>query len=162
MNIMSTKTKNKNSESCITNKSCIADQKYKDQEHKEIKVKEIVNVKKEYLIKMGYMDFSDWVSHNDHVYIGRNMSFYVPGANGSIWQNPYPLCTPGKKYKDKKQRYTIDESLVLYEKYVRSRPDLMSKLHELDGKTLGCWCITSTNKKCHGTVLSKLVSNYCN
>lgn len=130
-------------------------------------VKDVVNVKKEYLVKRGYDDFADWASHGDHVYIGRDMSFYVPGATASIWQNPFPVVVPGKKYKDKKIRYTLDESLILYEKHVLSNPDLMSRLCELDGKTVGCWCISSktnmsSKPKCHGDVLVSLVRVYCN
>jgi len=131
----------------------------KDQIKDQIKVKGVVNVKKESLIKNGYDDFSDWISHTDHVYIGRDMSFYVSGAHGSIWQNPFPVIVPGKKYKDKKQRYTLDKSLELYEKYVISNPDLMDRLHELNDKIIGCWCYPS---RCHGDILSKLVKEYCN
>jgi FMN phosphatase YigB (HAD superfamily) len=133
-------------------------------DHDKIRVKGVVNIKKEFLVQNGYTDFSDWASYDDHVYIGRDMSFYVPGAKGSIWQNPYPLCIPGKKYKDKKPRYTLDESLELYEQYIISNPDLMSRLNELNGKILGCWCVSNSDKtnRCHGNVLKKLVKEHCN
>lgn len=126
-------------------------------------VKGVVNVKKEYLIKNGYIDFADWASRKDNLYIGRNMDFYVPGAIGSIWQNPYPVLNPKKKYKDTKKRYTLDESLDLYEKYVLANPDLMDRLSELIGKTVGCWCKGPNGEnRCHGDILTKLVKEYCN
>ena len=45
------------------------------------------------------------------------------------------------------------ELLKLYEKYVRNNPFLMSSLHELKEKELGCWC---TPSPCHGDILIKL------
>ena len=35
---------------------------------------------------------------------------------------------------------------------------LLNDLHELKGKTLGCWC---KPKSCHGDILSELVKIYC-
>lgn len=120
----------------------------------------IVNVKKSELNKNGYADFKTWVSLKDHVYIGRNMSFYVEGATESIWKNPYPVskvAIPNKIYKHKKPQYTLDESLRLFKQHILSSPHLLSKLHELKGKTLGCWCKPN---KCHGDVLIELVTEH--
>ena len=38
---------------------------------------------------------------------------------------------------------------------------LLSDLHELKGKTLGCWCkdATGKGKSCHGDILVELVNN---
>jgi len=44
---------------------------------------DIVNIKKINLIKIGYNDFDEWNKKNNHLYIGRNMSFYVPGTEES-------------------------------------------------------------------------------
>ena len=45
-----------------------------------------------------------------------------------------------------------------FEEYMRnSRPDLMERIIELDGKTLGCWCSPAP---CHGDVLVKLLKEY--
>lgn len=73
------------------------------------------------------------------VYIGRP----------SKWGNPFPV--PSKNYDR-----IADPARILerYEKYVRSRPDLMAALPELRGKVLGCWCAPH---RCHGDVLVKLV-----
>jgi hypothetical protein len=39
----------------------------------------VVNIRKAILKKEGYTDFEDWAKNTDHVYIGRNMCFYVSG-----------------------------------------------------------------------------------
>jgi len=124
-----------------------------------IEVKDVVNIKKAFLVKAGYDDFSDWNTHDDHVYIGRDMSFYVPGTTKSIWHNPYPVAKNNITNKKKKPGYTLDESLRLYEEYIRSKPDLMAKLIELNNKVLGCWCKPN---RCHGDVLTRLVREHCN
>ena len=44
----------------------------------------------------------------------------------------------------------------MYENWIRTeRPDLMKRLTELKGKTLGCWCKPNP---CHGDVLVRLVN----
>ncbi len=48
-------------------------------------------IKKEELNKRGFKDFEEWASFSKHVYIGRNMSFYVKGAKASKWANPYTV-----------------------------------------------------------------------
>ena len=68
------------------------------------------------------------------VYIGRP----------SKWGNPYIIGVDGER----------DQVLLLYEAYVRSTPELMDSLHELEGKVLGCWCHP---KPCHGDVLIRLM-----
>jgi hypothetical protein len=49
----------------------------------------VVNVTKASLNAIGYSDFLSWSSQPAHVYIGRNMNFYVKGALRSPWANPY-------------------------------------------------------------------------
>lgn len=104
----------------------------------------VVNVKKVELRKLGYADFQAWAADIDNVYIGRNMSFYVPGATGSKWANPFSV-----------KRYGREECLRLYRDYILSRPELLNSLEELRGKTLGCWCHP---EKCHGDVLIELLN----
>jgi len=101
----------------------------------------VVNVKKAELKKKGYEDFEDWNKDPNHVYIGRNMNFYVPGTLGSIWKNPYSL-----------KKFSLEESLRMYEELVRKT--LYDRLEELDGKVLGCWCKPAG---CHGDVLLRLI-----
>lgn len=104
----------------------------------------VVNVKKAFLKKRGIADFAEWVSREDSVYIGRNMSFYVPGAVGSKWANPFPV-----------KKYGRDVCLQKYEEYIRENAELMSQLGELEGKELGCWC---SPEPCHGDILMKIMT----
>lgn len=45
----------------------------------------VVCIKKAELKKRGIADFQAWDSDPNHLYIGRNMSFYVPGTLKSKW-----------------------------------------------------------------------------
>lgn len=66
------------------------------------------------------------------IYIGR------PGK----WGNPY-LVGP----------HTRENAIALYRLWIMQQPELLADLHELKGKTLGCWCAP---KDCHGRVLAEL------
>jgi hypothetical protein len=101
----------------------------------------VINCKKVNLIKLGYKDLQDWLSKPNHMYIGRDMIFYVPGAIGSKWANKFHV------------KMGRDKCLELYEADIRSNNELMNSLHELKGKTLACWC---DPLKCHGHILVKL------
>lgn len=68
------------------------------------------------------------------VYIGRP----------SKWGNPFAMI------RDSDRPRVIRE----YEAWIRNQPELMSSMHELKGKTLGCWCHP---KPCHGDILVKLL-----
>ena len=135
----------------------------------------VVNVHKKNLVDDGYDDLIDWLKAENHIYIGRDMSFYVPGAIGSIWKNPFRVTNnekPNIKIKKSKmpntilskgklrssKKYTLDESLREYRKYIISNASLMSQLHTLKGRVLGCWCKPN---KCHGDVLLDLINTYC-
>jgi hypothetical protein len=77
------------------------------------------------------------------VYIGRP----------SKWGNPFTHI------KDKKTKAefiveTRDEAVDKYRDWILSNPELLKDLHELKGKTLGCWC---KPKSCHGDVLIELI-----
>lgn len=84
------------------------------------------------------------------LYIGRRMTMGGWNLSQSKWHNPY------KVNKD----CPLEKSLSLYEEHVRSNQDLMDSLHELTGKSLGCWCTRPTKSQsdccCHGDVLVKL------
>jgi len=67
------------------------------------------------------------------VYIGRP----------SIWGNPFSIGRDG----------TREEVIGKYALWIEGQPDLLGKLSELKGKTLGCWCKPLV---CHGDVLAKL------
>ena len=75
------------------------------------------------------------------IYIGRP----------SIWGNPFSHKEGTlAEFKVSSRKEAIEE----YEKYLLGSQELMDKLHELKGKTLGCWCKPSS---CHGDVLKKHV-----
>lgn len=130
-----------------------------DTKNIRIQVKDVINVSKQSLNKKGYKDFEDWISDKNNVYIGRDMSYYIPGAVGSVWGNPFVVAKPGKKYKTNIKLYSLDESLIKYKQYIESNPTLLARLHELNGKVLGCWCKPN---RCHGDVLIELVNKHCN
>lgn len=75
------------------------------------------------------------------VYIGRP----------SIWGNPY-------SHKDGTMaEFKVanrQEAIEKFEEYLLKNQELMDKLPELKGKTLGCWC---KPKSCHGDILKKYV-----
>lgn len=67
------------------------------------------------------------------VYIGRP----------SIWGNPFVM----RRESDR------ERVIAEYLEWVQEQPELMSRLHELRGKRLGCFC---SPKLCHGHVLAEL------
>ena len=101
-----------------------------------------VSLKKAALSSRGLHSFQDWASQPGTTYIGRSMSHYIPGADGSKWQNMFTVA-----------RYGLVRCLELYEERVRSSPELMGALWELEGQELGCWCKPGP---CHGDILIKI------
>ena len=101
----------------------------------------VINVKKVHLKQKGFADFEDWAKDPSHLYIGRNMNFYVKGTFESKWKNPFTV-----------KKHGIDKCLVLYEQLIRET--LYDDLEELDGKVLGCWCKPN---RCHGDILIRLL-----
>ena len=79
----------------------------------------------------------------NHVYIGRNMSFYIKGTFASKWQNPFSV-----------KKYGRDACLEKFEEYIKNNNELYDQLDELENKELGCWCHP---QKCHGDILIKLL-----
>lgn len=95
------------------------------------------------------MNLEKWMSDKNNVYIGRggviifnNKRF--PYGN-SKWHNPFKIGIDGDR----------DAVIDKYERYIKSKPELINSLHELKGKNLGCWCYP---EKCHGDVLKKLIN----
>lgn len=95
-------------------------------------------------LRPAYNSLLEWLKDPSHIYIGRDMSFYVDGAYKSKWHNPYKVSKDGNG---------LDNSLERYEEHIRSS-GLINDIMELQGKTLGCWC---KPKRCHGDVLLKLL-----
>lgn len=80
----------------------------------------------------------------------------------TIWGNPYSHKENTLAiYKVK----TRKESIEKYREYILNNPELLSKLPELKGKVLGCWCKDPDPKKskaCHGDVLVELLNHKVN
>lgn len=79
------------------------------------------------------------------VYIGRACHYGGWNLQESIWHNPFTVA-----------KYGRDQVLRLYEERVRNSPFLMSKIHELRGKRLGCWC---KPLPCHGDILVNIADS---
>lgn len=76
-------------------------------------------------------------------------AFDVDITRKSKWGNPFFLDDP----KDEAAR---EEVVKQYREWVLKQPDLMLSLHELRGKTLGCWC---SPRSCHGDILNYLAND---
>lgn len=74
------------------------------------------------------------------VYIGRP----------SKWGNPYSHKEDGTLAEFKVKNRA--EAIQKFEEYLLKNEELMSSIHELKGKTLGCWCKPLS---CHGDILKK-------
>lgn len=67
-------------------------------------------------------------------------------ARPSKWGNPFQIGKDG----------TRSEVIEKYRRWIHTQPQLMTDLHELRGKILGCWCSPS---RCHGEVLYELANS---
>lgn len=101
----------------------------------------VINVHVQNLRKLGYSSLDEWLKNPNHIYIGRE-NRYVQGAKNSIWANPYSVT-----------KYGRNECLKLYKEYILNS-ELLNKLPELKGKTLGCWCHP---EPCHGHILLEII-----
>jgi hypothetical protein len=107
----------------------------------------VISAKKESLRKLGYRDLKHWLENPNHVYIGRDMSFYVEGAKGSKWKNPFPV-----------KKHGLDECIRLYEEYLMNNEELLKDIEQLRGKNLACWCKNNGDEPCHGDILLRLAN----
>jgi hypothetical protein len=69
----------------------------------------VVPVDSTSLKAQGYNSFRHWTQHTRHVYIGRDLSFCIPGAKASLFENPFPISQNDRLYP----------SLEQYRTYVR-------------------------------------------
>jgi len=74
-----------------------------------------------------------------------NKDYDVCIMRPSKWGNPFKIGEDG----------TRDEVIAKYRKYFLQTPELMSSLHEIRGKRLGCCC---KPYPCHGDVLAELAN----
>ena len=114
-------------------------------------VTKLLSVRKRSLNHQGYKDLEHWLTNPNNVYIGRDMTHYVPGAVGSKWQNPFQV-----------NKYGRDKCIDMYKEYIQTDTKkydgktLLESLDELRGKTLGCWC---SPDPCHGDVIIQLLKS---
>jgi hypothetical protein len=127
-----------------------------------VNIDKVISVGVANLKKLGYNSLEEWLKDPSHVYIGRDMSYRIKGANKSKWANPFSAKTYGRVL-----------ALQKYREYLLENDKLMSELTELKGKTLGCWCrilkdsipsrdrtlTSSVNEEiCHGDILVELLA----
>lgn len=88
----------------------------------------------------------DRIVQDCDVYIGR--ACYQGGWRlpKSKWHNPFTVKEAG----------SAAEAVRKYEAWLKTQDDLLSDLHELRGKTLGCWCKKRGTEPCHGDVLARM------
>ncbi len=87
----------------------------------------------------------------------KKSNYDVYCARPGIWGNPYSH-KEGTLAKFKVE--TINEAIEKFREYLLNNKELMDKLPELKGKTLGCWCVDENGKgKCHAKVIAELVNN---
>lgn len=93
---------------------------------------------------MGYCKVVNKNKEHFDVYIGR----------GSKWGNPF---THKEGTKAKHKLNSVDSAIEAYREYLTEGEGkwLLKHLHELEGKTLGCYC---KPKPCHGDILVELVN----
>jgi hypothetical protein len=85
------------------------------------------------------------------VYIGRAVKYGGWDLPKSKWHNPFRV---DKSATFEEKMKVLDK----FEKHMRDSSILMSSLHELEGKVLGCWCKDHPAAPCHGDVLVKLLA----
>lgn len=75
-------------------------------------------------------------------------------ARPSIWGNPYTHI----KDRGTLAEFIVDtreEAIEKYREYLLNNEYLMSRIHELDGKILGCWCKPLS---CHGDIIIEILT----
>jgi hypothetical protein len=89
------------------------------------------------------------ITQDCDVYIGRRCFMGGWELPESKWHNPYSA----------KNCKSVTEACTRFKEYIYTQPILLSSIHELKGKRLGCWCKSSPSKLCHGDILAKLANS---
>jgi hypothetical protein len=79
----------------------------------------------------------------DH-YIGRRTVFGPRQLAGSPFGNPFRISTEAERAG----------AIERYAAHLLARDDLLIRLHEFEGKRIGCWC---SPLPCHGDVIADFV-----
>lgn len=88
----------------------------------------------------GHRDDPDF---DDVVYVGRAMH------RGGWHLAASPLANPFRPGRDG----TREEVVAAFREYILGRPDLLTRLPDLRGRRLGCWCVPLP---CHAQVIAEL------
>ena len=100
----------------------------------KIKITRVVNIKDE-------PQYKNLKSSSTYEYIGR----------GSYWGNPYSMYEQGDDREEVIRKYKYDFDFDLFPKKEKS------KIYELAGKRLGCFCKPSS---CHGDILADFLNSW--
>ena len=92
-------------------------------------------------------DVNLWLENDNNIYVGRPNQ-YDPEAK---WGNPHKLDELNDELNDRQR------VVKLYKQYILENKELLSNVHILKGKILGCWCSPSL---CHAQILHELAGNY--
>jgi hypothetical protein len=88
------------------------------------------------------------------VNIKSGVSYDIYIGRPSIFGNPFTHI----KNKETKAEHIVStrkEAIERYRHYLLNNPELLDKIEQLRGKTLGCWCFP---KKCHGDVIIEILN----
>jgi hypothetical protein len=77
------------------------------------------------------------------LYIGRRQWCGKELFEASPWANPFSV-----------KKWRREGAIKRYEQKLRTKPELLARLPELEGKILACWC---KPEACHGDVLLRLI-----
>ena len=80
-----------------------------------------------------------------------NSPSYEYIGRGSYWGNPHSMYEDGEPREEVIRKYRYD---FQYNKFINIDP---SRVHELHGKRLGCFCAPAP---CHGDVLAEFLNSY--
>ena len=86
------------------------------------------------------VNVQEWLKDPKNTYIGRKKKLILE----SKWHNPFPIT----------RNSTREQVVEKFEQHLKDNSELLSNLHHLKGKTLGCWC---SPEACHGNVILKLL-----
>lgn len=117
----------------------------------------LVNVKVKY-IRPKYNNLKEWCEDPNNVYIGRKGVVFIKNEEtGKKERYPKQDSKFANPFKLKKgtSRDQVTEKYNMYlRNKIRKEEITLEDLHNLKGKTLGCWCKPD---KCHGDVLLEIL-----
>ncbi len=100
------------------------------------------------------INITDGRSHPDYVYIGRPSIWGNPFLKDGVWSKFEKDC---ERVKDPVKAYEMWLVGTGYQdKWQDQRKIVLSRLKELRGQVLGCFC---KPRPCHGDVLATMVDN---